>query len=432
MTEVRAADLSVLVIPGRTFPTDHAMLETVYARILPGKGYRVAWAMHAAVPANRVTRWEQTDVHLVPGTEDDPQPPWFPRLASWVRLLVHVARLALRQPFDIIHVRNNVAPGLVALIVQRLRGGRFVFQFTFPLPEAALMGMRPGRFGLPRWPALVARVERRLRDWLLRRADLVMPISDELAAALVRKGIPADRLFTFPMCTDCPADPDPAEVQRLRETLGLGEAPVVVHIGTISPRRRLDFLIRVAALVHRTFPEARWLFVGRAHGGVDAALAAQAAAAGLGDRVVFRGWVPRAQVPAHLALASVSVSPIPPVSIYWASSPTKTVESLALGCPVVATDIPDQVRLIEASGGGLIVPFEEQAFAAAVCRLLRDPAAAVEMGRRGRAYVRAQRSYAALTARLDVRYREMCRYRGATSVAPASLAPSPAAREDGS
>lgn len=95
--------------------------------------------------------------------------------------------------------------------------------------------------------------------------------------------------------------------------------------------------------------------------------------------VRFRGRRSRVTV----GLASVTVSPIPTTALYLASSPTKAVESLALGVPVVGTPIPDQAESIAASGGGSIAPFVEEPFAAAVAALLADPSAARQMGAEG-------------------------------------------------
>jgi glycosyltransferase involved in cell wall biosynthesis len=125
---------------------------------------------------------------------------------------------------------------------------------------------------------------------------------------------------------------------------------------------------------------------------------------GLGQHVLVLGPVPRSEVPRYLGLASVTVSPIPTTALYVASSPTKAVESLALGVPVVGTPIPDQAELIAASGGGSVAPFEEEPFAAAVAELLADPPAARRMGAKGRRHVRSHRSYERLADGVEARY----------------------------
>lgn len=128
---------------------------------------------------------------------------------------------------------------------------------------------------------------------------------------------------------------------------------------------------------------------------------------GVSERVLFRDPVPRHDVPLYLTLADISVAPIPTSPIYRISSPTKTIESLAMGCPVVGTSIPDQSEIITQSGGGLVVEFIEESFAGAVIKLLSNPDEAKLCGERGRDYVRLHRSYACLAKSVDGYYRQM-------------------------
>jgi glycosyltransferase involved in cell wall biosynthesis len=89
------------------------------------------------------------------------------------------------------------------------------------------------------------------------------------------------------------------------------------------------------------------------------------------------------------------------------SSPTKLVEYLALGIPGVANDIPDQKLMLEASGAGLCVPMDADAFAAATLHILRDRAAAAQFAERGPAWVRRHRAYGILGRQVAAAYRNI-------------------------
>ena len=101
--------------------------------------------------------------------------------------------------------------------------------------------------------------------------------------------------------------------------------------------------------------------------------------------------------------ADVCVSPFFPTPVLQSASPTKLVEYLALGKPVVANDHPEQRRVIEESGGGICVPYAETAFASAIVHLLQNPAQAREMGERGRLYVRTHRAYPVIADAVEQR-----------------------------
>jgi len=57
--------------------------------------------------------------------------------------------------------------------------------------------------------------------------------------------------------------------------------------------------------------------------------------------------------------------------------------------------------VIEESGAGYCVPFEEEPFAEAVVRLLLDPVAARAMGELGRRYAVEHRSYGVIADRVE-------------------------------
>ena len=91
--------------------------------------------------------------------------------------------------------------------------------------------------------------------------------------------------------------------------------------------------------------------------------------------------------------ADVCVSPFYPTPILNSTSPTKLIEYMAIGKPVVANDHPEQNLVILESGAGICVPWEENAFADAIVKLLSQPEIAEKMGHKGRHYVEKHRNY---------------------------------------
>lgn len=74
---------------------------------------------------------------------------------------------------------------------------------------------------------------------------------------------------------------------------------------------------------------------------------------------------------------------------YRDSVPTKVLEYMACGIPVVATPLPHAKRIIDDSGAGITVGFDDAVqVRSALERLQADPAEARKMGERGREYAR--------------------------------------------
>jgi glycosyltransferase involved in cell wall biosynthesis len=78
------------------------------------------------------------------------------------------------------------------------------------------------------------------------------------------------------------------------------------------------------------------------------------------------------------------------------------VEYLALGCPVVANDHPEQRLILRESRAGVCVPWGARHFARAVRWLMaRSQAERAAMGSRGRAWVECNRTYARIADQME-------------------------------
>jgi glycosyltransferase involved in cell wall biosynthesis len=171
----------------------------------------------------------------------------------------------------------------------------------------------------------------------------------------------------------------------------------IVYLGTLLRERRLDFLVRTLALVLESVPAARLVFVGRGEMPEDEELLRrEAEQLGVAHAMTITGWLPMPVAWQHVRRAAVCVSPYFPVPILRSTSPTKLVEYMALGKPVVANDHPEQSLVIDQSGGGLVCSWDEDEFAHALVAILQDPERAAAMGRAGRAFVVSRRTHWAM------------------------------------
>jgi glycosyltransferase involved in cell wall biosynthesis len=106
-------------------------------------------------------------------------------------------------------------------------------------------------------------------------------------------------------------------------------------------------------------------------------------------RVDYLGVQDRPGVRRVLARARLGLVLFHPERDHLEAMPNKLFEYMAAGLPVVASDFPLWRSIVAATGCGLTAnPLDPPAVAAAVRRLLDNPAEAAAMGRRGREAVR--------------------------------------------
>jgi glycosyltransferase involved in cell wall biosynthesis len=181
-----------------------------------------------------------------------------------------------------------------------------------------------------------------------------------------------------------------------------------VYLGTMARGRQIEILFDVLRLVRAQFPDALLVLVGEAEDGVQERwLRSRAREAGVADAVLFTGWLPIEQGWRYVRAAEIGLAPYPRGSLLDSGSPTKVVEYLSLGVPVVANDNPDQERILREGGGGICVPLTAEDFARAACRLLADASLRRTMAASGQAYVSAARSYEAIARLVAKKYAEL-------------------------
>ena len=112
---------------------------------------------------------------------------------------------------------------------------------------------------------------------------------------------------------------------------------VVAYHGLLSNDRALSEAIEALSNIRHQVTDLCLFFLG--DGPDRQRLVKQVRNLGLESRVVFHEPVSNSQVPDYLALAAVGLVPAPDTPWYRSSSPLKLVEYLAMGKPVVVTDI---------------------------------------------------------------------------------------------
>ncbi|WGG49141.1 glycosyltransferase [Rugamonas sp. DEMB1] len=298
--------------------------------------------------------------------------------------------------YDAIQVRDMSLTALAGLLVARLKGLRFYYWLSYPQSEGQIdrAKKRGPRAGLRFWFPLLQGV---VGKWLLYRvvlprADHVFVQSRQMQLDVARQGVPMEKMTPVPMGVDT----EVANPERIAASVDerLRGKRVVVYLGVTDPLRRIDVLFEMLAAARDSVPDILLVLAGDTEdAGHRAWLREQAERLGVADQVLWLGWREPDEAWAYVRAAEVGLSPVPRGFLLDCGSPTKAVEYMGLGLPVLVSDNPDQQQVIEESGAGICVPLCGDRFAAALVGLLAAPPTMRAMGERGRAYVAGVRSY---------------------------------------
>jgi phosphatidylinositol alpha-mannosyltransferase len=275
------------------------------------------------------------------------------RIAIGPRTLARVRRAVHQGGYDLLHVHEPLSPS-VGLLAVTQAGTRVPVVGTFHANLGRSLALEAAG------PLL-----RRVYDRLAGRIAVSASARDTWqgrfggAMAVVPNGV-GPEFF---------ASPEPLEGWK-------GDGPTLLFVGRLEPRKGLTYLVRAFLRLKPAFPRLRLLVVGRDDRHQrDKAMALVPPR--LRTDLVFVGSVPQADLPSYYASADVFCAP----SLGGESFGIVLAEAMAVGRPVVCSDIGGYRDVVRDGTDGLLVPPRDpEALAEALAGLLDNPARLAAMG----------------------------------------------------
>ncbi len=232
--------------------------------------------------------------------------------------------------------------------------------------------------------------------------DAIVCLSSAIVDQCAEKPyIAAEKLFRIPSAVEAERFAgDPETRRRIREEFGFDDSHIVVGMtGRLRPEKGHDVLLKAVPQVVERCPEVRFLLLGA--GSLQGELAGLVETTGVAENVVLAGF--RKDVSDCLQAMDLYVQPSRSEGLG-----TSVLEACAAGLAVAASrtgGIPDIISHGET--GLLAEPESPDALAAAILRLVENPAERASMGARARERVAVDFSIAALVERTDAVYRQL-------------------------
>lgn len=208
-------------------------------------------------------------------------------------------------------------------------------------------------------PLRFSRTAQRIEDVNLRHAHLIVVVSDVLRDELLERGIDEDRILFYPNCIDPRIfNPDNFSTRHkveLRSRWNISqEALVCTFVGTFGPWHGVDVLAgSVRQLVENRLDWLReqkihFLFVGD---GQLMPKVRELLSEVPEDIYTFTGLVAQSDAPLYLAISNVLLSPhVPnPDGSRFFGSPTKLFEYMAMGKPIIASELEQIGEVLQGS-----------------------------------------------------------------------------------
>lgn len=249
-------------------------------------------------------------------------------------------------------------------------------------------------------------------------ADAVVTLSRTMAEVLEERGVPRDRVTLVPNGVDETLLEEELTPALAREELGLdlpAEAFVVGAVSALVDYEGFDVLLRAVdqiradqSILQEDRDRLHVLLVG--DGVAAPALQELADNLGIQGNLHMPGRVPAPSARTWVQALDVVVVPRKDLEVTRAVTPQKPAEALALGRPVVVSDLPALRETIRDRAGDvvgtLVAADNPSALASTLRRLMADEVCREDLSRRGR-QAAAARTWPALMRTYDRMYRSV-------------------------
>jgi len=279
------------------------------------------------------------------------------RIAISLRLASEIKEVLAREKFDIIHLHEPFMPMLCSAVIR--------FSDTVNIGTFHAAGSKPGYYW--GWPISVVMLHRRRQKLAGRIAVSKLAMNNAIKHVpghydIIPNGIDLEHFSgsVLPIDEFCDGKKN------------------ILFVGRLEKRKGMDYLLKAYEKVKKECPESRLIIVGpgtRSRRKYEK----QVSKKGLTD-VVFVGNVSYDELPRYYKTADIFCAP----ATGQESFGIVLLEAMAVGTPVVATNIDGYAGVMTNGQEGLLVPPKnEHELARALLKLMSDDSLRQQMGDSG-------------------------------------------------
>jgi len=327
-------------------------------------------------------------------------------LLNYIDHINHLAKrldeLIEKEKPDVLHAHSPMLNGLAALLMKRKHGIPVVYEVRAFWEDAAVDTGKT-KEGSARYRLIKA-----LEQMVFKRADKVACICEGLRSEISNRGVNKNRLFVSPNAVDFKKFTPIADVDSgLMTDLGLEGKAVLGFLGSFFKYEGLEYAIKAMPKILKKVPNAHLLLVGG--GNEDSNLRKLASEMGLDEHVTFTGRVPYSDINKYYSLVDLLVFPRENIRLTQLVTPLKPLESMALGKPVIASDVGGHREMVNHGQTGLLFEADnEDSLADTAIQLLLDQDLSKVLVSNGHQYVENVRNWENTAKCYLPVYEELC------------------------
>ena len=240
-----------------------------------------------------------------------------------------IAEKARETGASLLHAASNYEAGFPALMAARMLGIPFIYEVRglWEYSSAAKIHgwEKTERFAL----------DDKLESQTATGADFVFTLTSALSKELQSRGVKKEKIALVPNGFD---------PSGIGNAAGKPEGQTIAYMGSVVKYEGLDDLLQGFSILSRSFPKLKLAIIGDGYELPN--LKRMAEDLQLGDKVIFTGKIPPAEVAAYYGSVDMVCLPRKPYKVCNLVSPLKPFEAMARGIPLVVSDVPPLMEII--------------------------------------------------------------------------------------
>lgn len=303
------------------------------------------------------------------------QPPFFLGITNEIlylfnnlKIYSHGNRILKKQEVDLIYERFcgwNVSGIWLAK----------KFKIPLILEVNALVSYEQSMYGKVYLLRLLKLLEKRA----FKKAKMIVVVSKNLKEQVASKEIDLKKIFVLPNGVDPEVFHPLIKGDEIKRQYGLNGKTIIGFTGNFRKWHGLGIALRGAKVMARKYLDICFFVIG--DGPERNSLEAFVKRNDLGNQVIFTGIIPHNCIPYYLAAMDITIAP----NLAPYMSPTKIIEYMAMGRPVIAPKLASVEELItHGKEGVLFEPNNEEQFIDALSLLINDKTLRRQLGKAAR------------------------------------------------
>ena len=247
---------------------------------------------------------------------------------------------------------------------------------------------------------LLQNIVKQFEKTIISNADLVLSTTPQLAKYAEEMGSVSDQTEYFPLGINSNYFKPMKKNNLLMQDLDIQKNDkIILFMGTLYPFAGVDYILKNFNFLLNKIPTIKFLIVGG--GPYFNYLKSLSHKLKLNQNVIFTGFIDQKKIPEYIALADICINPFIINTITDKIIPTKILEYLSCGKPVLSTPLKGTVELLSDESFGIVYS-DLDLFINSLVGLLEQPKKLHELGHNGFLYIKKNHYWDSLVSKLVI------------------------------